>query len=274
MNWSEPRVKTDRKRQLRAVLAAALVGAAASSSGADQNPDETARIALEQATGAAWIVSTNPTDRTITFAFPKNGPYPLPAADSPAEAALAFLSAHRRIFGMHDPRREWVVARREAPADGSTHLRFVQSVNGVPVYLSAWDAHFDSGGRLTSTSGNYVVGAFRVSTRPRLSAEAAAARARACVAARAQLPESDFRAGVAELEIFPARAAHPALAWIVAVSTSRPHSLLLSRKVHLDDRSGTVLADEPMVISRRAPAGSAPEPAYPEHCLPAGRRAL
>ncbi len=271
MNW----IKIDHKRLLRAVLAAAWIGAAASSSGADQNSDETARTALEQATGVDWIVSTNPTDGTITFAFPKNGPYPLPAADSPAEAALAFLSAHRRIFGMHDPRREWVVARRQSPADGSTHLRFAQSVSGVPVYLSTWDAHFDSEGRLTSTSGHYVVGAFRVSTRPRLSAEAAAARARACVAARAQLPESDFRAGVAELEIFPARAAHPALAWVVtvSVSTARPHATRLSRKVHLDDRSGTVLADASLVVFVRKPDETGPKLEYPDQCRPADRRA-
>lgn len=253
------------------MLAAALLGACASSSGSGQDPGEAARIALRQATGVDWIIGLTPTGSAVNFAAPKDAAYGLPEADGPAEAALAFLSAHRRLFGMQDPQREWVVTPHDAAMSGPALVRFSQAVDGVPVYGASWAMHFDSRGRLTSTSGHYVAGALGVSTRARLSAAAAAARALACVAARAQLPENAFRADLAELEVFPTRAAHPALAWRVPVSAASPRAIARSREVHLDDRSGTVLADASMVIHRRAPEAADPEPAYPEPCLPAGR---
>lgn len=262
------RIRPEPKSLLLAVLVAALPGVSASKAGIEQQ-EETARRALWQATGEDWIVAVDPTEGTITFAAPKDGACELPKADGRREAALAFLSAHRRIFGMQDPQREWIVTPHDAALSGPSHVRFSQAVNGVPVYGAAWSMHFDSGGRLTSTSGQYVVGASSVSTRAGLSAEAAAARARTCVAARAGLPESSFTAGAAELEVFPLRAARAALAWRVRVSTPRPRLATLSREVHLDDRTGTVLADAATVIYNREPRATGPLPAYPAQCLPA-----
>lgn len=255
------------------LLALALAASAGSSQGGERtaSASATAQQALQQATGVAWIITTDPDSGAVTFAVPKDGAFELPAAESPAEAGLAFLSMHRRIFGMQDPEHEWVVARKDAAGDGSVHIRFAQAVNKVPVYGSVWDAHFDAAGRLTSTSGNYVIGALGISTQPRLSAAAAAARARLCVAERANLPVDAFTTGVAELEIFPRRNAPPVLAWRVMVSVSPPASSRppnLSRKVHLDDRFGAVIADEPTVVFMRAPAESGPRRTYPEHCLP------
>ena len=255
---------------LAGLLAMALLGASANGAGVEPDADAAAQQALQHATGVAWIIHTDPHSGAVRFAAPKDGAFELPAAGSPAEAALAFLTTHRRIFGMQDPAREWVVTRTGAAGDGSLHIRFAQIVNNVPVYGAVWDAHFNAAGRLTSTSGDYAVGAFDVSTRPRLSATAAADRARLCVAERAKLPPDSFTAGEAELEIFPSRNASPALAWRVLVRSSRFR--LGSHKLHLDDRSGTVLAEETSVIFRRAPADSGPVRAYPEHCLPEGRR--
>ena len=252
---------------LAGLLAMALLAASANGAGVEPDADTAAQQALQQATGVAWITSTDPDSGAVRFAVPKDGAFELPAAGSPAEAALAFLTTHRRIFGMQDPAREWVLTRTGAAEDGSMHIRFAQIVNNVPVYGAVWDAHFNAAGRLTSTSGNYVVGALRVSTRPRLSAAAAAARARLCVAERAKLPPDTFTVGEAELEIFPFRAAGPGLAWHILVGSSR--SKLLSRKVHLDDRSGTVLADESTVVFFHAPADSGPKLVYPAHCRPA-----
>lgn len=255
---------------LAGLLAMALLGASANGAGVEPDADTAAQQALQQATGVAWIVSTDPHSGAVRFAAPKDGAFELPAAGSPAEVALAFLTTHRRIFGMQDPAREWVVTRTGAAGDGSVHIRFAQIVNNLPVYGAVWDAHFNAAGRLTSTSGGYAVGALGVSTRPRLSAAAAADRARLCVAERAKLPPDTFRAHEAELEIFPSRAAGPRLAWQVLVGSSR--SKLLSRKVHLDDRSGTVLADESTVFFFHAPAQTGPKLAYPEHCRPESRR--
>ena len=254
---------------LAGLLAMALLGASANGAGVEPDADTAAQQALQQATGVAWIISTDPDSGAVTFAAPKDGAFELPAAGSPADAALAFLTTHRGIFGMQDPAREWVVARQDAARDGSVHIRFAQTVNNLPVYGAVWDANFNAAGRLTSTSGDYAVGALDVSTRPRLSAAEAAARARLCVAGRAKLPTDTFRVGEAELEIFPSRAAGPRLAWQVLVDSSR--SKLLSRKVHLDDRSGTVLADASTVIFMRAPAQTGPKLAYPAHCRPAGQ---
>ncbi|WP_297831259.1 hypothetical protein [Thermomonas sp.] len=267
------RHRSNRNSLLLVVLVAAVSVASASDVEIRQHTEEKARAALEQATGEDWIVDVAPTGGTIIFAAPKDGAYESPRADSHIEAALAFLSRHRRIFGMQDPRREWIVTPRDAAMSGPTHVRFSQVVNGVPVYGASWIMHFDSRGRLTSTSGGYVVGALEVSTRARLSAEAAAARARACVAARARLPESTFKTNVAELEIFPLRNARPSLAWHVLVSVSPPRPIILSREVHLDDRTGTVLADTSMVRFRSAPQEVDPKPTYPAQCLLAGQEA-
>lgn len=250
---------------LAGLLAVALIGAPGSGFGVEPDADAAARNALQQATGAAWIISTDPNSGAVTFAAPKDGAFELPAAGSRTEAALGFLSTHRQLFGMQDPVREWIVTRQGAPEDGSEHIRFTQVVNNVPVYRATWDAHFDSNGRLTSTSGHYVAGAFGVSTRTRRSAKAAASRALACVSAKAGVPVDAFTASPAELEIYPFRDTSPVLAWRVLVSSSRFR--LQSRKVHLDDRSGTVLADEPTIVFQHAPAESGPARAYPKHCL-------
>lgn len=251
------------------LLALVLVALAGSSQGGESAASAVAQQALQQATGVAWIISTDPDSGAVTFAAPKDGTFELPVAGTRAEAALGFLSAHRKIFGMQDPEREWIVTREGAAGDGSVHIRFAQVANNVPVYGAAWAAHFNAAGRLTSTSGHYAVGALGVSTRPRLSAAAAADRARLCVAERAKLPPDTFTASEPELEIFPSRAAGPRLAWQVSVGSSR--SRLPSRLVHLDDRSGTVLADASTVIFRHAPAQTGPELAYPAHCRPAGQ---
>ena len=241
----------------------AAFGAAADSKAA-------AQLALEQATGTAWIVDTDPRNGAVSYATPKNGAFALPATDSRVDAAIGFLAAHKRIFGMQDPKREWVVTRQSTLENGSTRIHFAQAVNNVPVYLSTWDAHFNSDGHLTSTSGTYVAGTLRVSTQARRSAEAAATRARACVAERANLPMAAFTTDVAELEIYPRRDARPALAWRVRVRSSLAR--FNSRTVHLEDRSGTVLADDPMMIPDFVRAESEPKRAYPAHCLPTGLR--
>ena len=236
---------------LAGLLAAALAGASASGPGVESDPEATARIALEQSTGIAWIMDADPRTGAVTFAAPKDGAFALPAAGSRAEAALDFLSRHRKIFGMQDPEHDWVVQRQNAAGDGSTHVRFAQAVDHVPVHGATWDAHFDSAGRLTSTSGHYVSGASGVSTKALRTAAAAAALARAHVAAKAGLPVDAFETGVAELEIYPLPDAGPVLAWRVPVSSTRSR-LLTASKVHLDDRSGTVLAVESTVIQARA----------------------
>lgn len=255
------------------LLVLALAAVAGSSPGGERPAAASSPQTLQQATGVAWILDTDPASGAITFAMPKEGAIELPAAGSRAEAGLGFLSRHRRVFGMQDPEHEWVVARQSFYGDGSAHVRFAQQVDHVPVHGATWDVHFDARGRLTSTSGTYVAGAPAVSTRPRLSADAAAARARLCVAERVGLSVDDFTTREVQLEIYP-RHAHPVLAWRVPVVVSRSSraSPFLSRTVHLDDGSGTVVAEEPSIIRSRATRGSSGwQRPYPAHCLPADR---
>lgn len=210
-----------------------------------------AAAALERATGVAWIVDTNERQAgVIRFAKPKNGAFALPAAPSPEDAALAFLDEHKALFGMHDPNVELAVERSGAMADGSVHIRFRQQQGGVPVRGATWTAHFDAAGRLTSTDGDYVVHAYRVSTTPKMTPERVAAAARQAMSARSPpLPEDTLDVGQPALEVYPLPGAEPVLAWEVHVGSKLgAGARLVSLSLHIEDATAKVVGEQSNLI--------------------------
>ncbi len=235
---------------LGAAFAAALsaLGTGCTETSAGERTD--AADALESTTGVEWIVSSDERTGAIRFAAPKKGPYELPAGAAGEEATIAFLDAQKAIFKMRDPRAELVLDRTTRPSDRTTHVRFHQKVNGVPVRGGTWTAHFDASGRLASMSGNYVVGAHATPTSPSISLEAAAIAAKDEAARRnPSVPVANLQTTRPELEILPTADATPLLAWSVKVGTRG-----VAQTLSVDATSGTVRQVTEGILQRTATA--------------------
>ncbi len=260
-------MKERRSVVMRAALLCAIFAFAAAglAVGCSTSSDDEARgpqAALKNATGVEWIVASDATTGAVTFAAPKSGPFTLPGAGE--QGALVFLDAQKSVFKMHDPRTELAIERTNRN-EGSTHVRFAQKVNGIPVRGATWTAHFDGAGRLTSMSGRYVVDAHATATTPSLAAETAAATAKDEAARRhPSVPAGELQASTPSLEIFTRDDGAPKLAW--AVTIRRGARVLLNELV--DATSGAVLL---ATDASRAAMATAPAPqSYPPYNVDAG----
>ncbi len=204
----------------------------------DDPPRKDALDAMREGTGVEWIVGSDAETGGVSFAAPRAGTYALPGGTTPDVSTLAFLDTWKTAFKMHDPRRELVVDRLERPADGSSHVRFRQQANGIPVLGGTWTAHLDPMGRLMSTSGRYV-DAHAVATSPALTADAAKAAALTDAARRdPAVAAGGLRAAAPVLEVYAPRGTAPVLAWAIDV-TGNAGSIAVTE--HVDATSGAVL---------------------------------
>lgn len=241
-----------------AAIAAAVVATAATGcSSSEKGGSSGAAGALKDATGVEWVVTTDPDTAAITFATPKNGPYAIPGqAASLDQTTLAFLEKHKSVFKMKDPKTELVFDRTDRESDGTSHVRFSHRVGTVPVFTGVWIAHFDSAGRVSSMSGNYVAGAADVNTTPTIQAADAESAAKAETLKRnPTVAASSLTVAAPTLEVFPVRGGAPVLAYMVSVrATGAPVAL----KVHVDATSGAVRFVENQ-IRRKEMTAAAPQ---------------
>ncbi len=246
-----------------ALLGATFAGLAGGCEGATAEETRDPRGALRKSTGVDWVVASDRDTAGVRFAAPKGGGLAVASGSTIEETALAFLEAHKATFGMFAPRTELKVERIDRPDDGSLHVRFQQVANGVTVRGGAWTAHFDNGSRLTSTSGDYVVGAHAVPTVPTVGADAAVVASKNEAARRnPSIALATLENDPPQLEVVPVRGGAPVLAWSVTVSATTPTERLVLTE-HVSATTGAILFVEEGNV--RATATGAPAQAHPPY---------
>lgn len=161
--------------------AAFLIGAIAvcgiacrTTTGRDTTDDAT--LANTTTLPADVEIQRDPGTRTITLLRAKN----LSAAtekddeaflrlqmeDRHAAVALAFLSAHRALFGLQDPPAEFGIKSVIADPDGFKHIRLQQRHAGLPVWGTELIVHLDEANHVYLVQGRYTPTPSAIRTTP------------------------------------------------------------------------------------------------------------
>ena len=122
------------------------------------------------------------------------------AASAP-ERVRSFLAGSGARFGVRDAERELALVGETVDALGFRHLEYRQFHRGVPVFAGVLRAHFDREGRLRAVHGTFVPD-LDLDVRPRVSPEAARARALAWVASELDPGGPGALAEQPRLEVF------------------------------------------------------------------------
>ena len=130
-----------------------------------------ARTALRHRLGAEAVVTTDPVAGGARVVQRSDGLLTSESARGPQAVALAYVRAHRELFGLDDAQ---IAALRLTLDDhtpsGVTHLEWTQTVDGVPAYDSVLAASVTDAGQLVTIHGSAVPGLDLPSTTPGLSA--------------------------------------------------------------------------------------------------------
>ncbi len=188
-----------------------------------------ARTALRRRLGAEAVVTTDAVSGGARVVQRTDGLLTGPSADGPAAIAIAYVRAHRELFGLSDGDIAALRLTLRSHASGATNLEWTQTVAGIPAYDSALAATVTDDGEIVAIHGSAVPSLDVPSTTPRLSA----ARARAIAAADVG---GDPAGATATLTILGS-AKQSRLAWRVLADD---HTLHLFDEV-IDAISGDVL---------------------------------
>lgn len=85
-----------------------------------------------------------------------SGTAKIAAGASPAEAALAFITANHELFRLNNPATELQSESVIRTGDGSSHVTFDQYYNGTPVDGQRLVVHYDSNGVPYAVNGRYA----------------------------------------------------------------------------------------------------------------------
>lgn len=220
--------------------------------GSSTTTDSSPAGQLREATGVDWLVEEDPTVHTVWFAMPRSGAVALPAGASVGDSLLAFLEANARALGMTDPSRELHLESAATEEDGATHLRFTQSIGGVPVEGARWTAQINAAGQLESMSGLYVPNLGRLRTRPELSREAAVGAARDDVVKRRPDLAGAIPSATTDLEVFVRDDGTPVLAYRVRLTIAGSTGPGERAIYQIDADSGRVLTHMPAIRTATA----------------------
>ena len=201
---------------LSIVLLACLVLSVASvPAGAAQPPPPPARqVALEAleriAGGTLYVEWADGSDRLPLLI---GGQIPAESPD-PEQAARAFFNRYAALYSMKAPQQELQLARIEEDPFGMHHVRFNQTVNGVPVFGGQLIVHLRDG-FITAVNGDYFPH-LQVDTSPRLTQDEALAVVLGDVGDSA----AEFRADRSGLVVYVENG-QPYLTWKVNVFSWR-----------------------------------------------------
>lgn len=182
---------------------------------ADQPPPlptpQTALADLERAAGGTlrieWASGPGSLPSFIGGRIPADKP-------TPEQAARAFFDRYAALYSMVAPRQELQLARLEEDLLGMHHVRFHQTVDGVPVFGGQLTVHLRDG-FITAVNGTYFPN-LQVDTSPRLTQDEALAIVLGDVGDGA----ADFRADRSGLVVYVENG-RPYLAWKVNVFSWR-----------------------------------------------------
>jgi len=114
------------------------------------------RTALRHELGSGGVVQLDHLSRTPRLVARLDGFLTRPSHQGPAQVALHYVDAHRRLFGLRvDEMRELRLARSWS-ASGYTHLVFAQEVGGIPVASRGLVANVAADGRLINIGGSPI----------------------------------------------------------------------------------------------------------------------
>jgi bacillolysin len=149
---------------------------------ADMRPSAEQRQILDSLTALDPRVSVSWNDRD-GIAGSLSGRLTTPSAAPAYDIAIGFVQRTRALFNIGNLGRELQLVRQEADRRRTTHVRFAQVYNGVPVFGSELRVHVDGAGIVTSLEAE-ILPDISVPTRPSVPSPQALAIARADVGDR------------------------------------------------------------------------------------------
>ncbi len=151
-------------------------------------------VAYHAATGKLRFIGT-------AKDYPVEHPPGLAAAASSSEVALAYLDRYGPLFGLDSARRDLHAYRVTTLGDGRHVLRFQQQYQGLPVIAGQLNVQLTKNQALLAITGE-VLPVTNLDPVPAVSADQAAASARALVATRYALRASDLTLSQPELALY------------------------------------------------------------------------
>jgi Zn-dependent metalloprotease len=197
---------------------------------------------LRSGTADGVEVTLNPATGVPRFISFRNGGGYLaePAAATSKRQASAFMAQYASAFGIEDPAD---LSLQDVTTDvvGQTHMTYIQSYKGVPVYAGVLRLHLDSSGRVVTVNGTAVPD-IDIDPTPYLDGEAAESIARAAVLKEKSASRLSAREQKAKLLVYRsglARGVEGAnhLAWEIEVANGSDVRFM----VYVDAHSGAVL---------------------------------
>jgi Zn-dependent metalloprotease len=159
---------------------------------------------VEGARGSVKITVNDATNFASFIVAGRNGDL-LPALKAAPEGkAKGFLKQFGAILGVADADADLVQVSSDTDAYGGTHITYAQQYRGLAVFGAVLKVHLDAAGNLTAVNGT-IVPAIGLATKPKLSADEAAAAAIAAVVADPPggvAPAGALRASSTELFVY------------------------------------------------------------------------
>jgi len=147
------------------------------------------------------------------------GSYTLSPQKDVSDSVLYFMDTHRQSFGLSSPKDEMKLVGRNVTKQGNTHLRYQQTLNGIPVWNRQVLAKVDGNNALVNIRADYVQTP-QVGTTPTITAEQAIKAAEADLTATGQMGPY-MKNPSAELVIYPSMG-RMILSYFVQVHVSAP----------------------------------------------------
>ncbi len=244
---------------LVAFLAAAVLFAASACAGGAVAPSKgtsVASAAPEPPLPTGATLTRDPATGTVRFLKGQNLSRDLDGdplfraarASGDAEAvARAFLNAYAAVFRLDDPNRELANKRIDLDRIGTTHVRFDQTYQDLPIPGAELIVHLDRERRVVLVSGSYIATPRELAVTPAISAN----DARAIAARAGDLGADACDACATDLVVFAERGAPPRLAWRVAA----PAGSIAASERWIDAQSGAPLRSLPVAIPAVRPKG-------------------
>ena len=162
------------------------------------------------------------------------GEFKLAAPTSFAAASIDFIAARPDLFGLRDPKSELRILRRESDQLGSTHVRFDQMYQGLPVWGCQKIVHFRDASTIYMVAGQ-TVPTPELSTTPKVTS--ANAETAALNAVKSAVGAEPVKTNP-ELVVYPDQRVSK-LAWQVVVSGVQNPTI--KWRVFVDALTGAVL---------------------------------
>ena len=159
--------------------------------------------ALRRELGTQGVVSIDPLTSTARNVGRTDGFLTAPSRQPAATVALDYVRAHQDVFGLDASAIGRLTLRRSyVDIAGTSHLSFVQSVGGIPVFSNGLQANVTKDGRLINVVGSPVPALPAAAAAPGISADKARVAATQSVEAAAKPATATAKGGARRSTVF------------------------------------------------------------------------